>query len=320
MGKKKRLLITGSGGFIISNFIRQVFYNKMPYSISSLDRVRDTHIIHNIYINSDHQFYIADITDPHILHVIFEKERPEIVIHAAAETCVDKSINNTMPLTMSNVVGTQNVIDECLKMKSRLIYFSTDGVYGALVSDKESPWTEESPANPTNTYSATKFAGELLIRAAHESHDLQYNIIRPCNNYGPWQSTEKLIPRVISCILNNREIPVYGKGDNIRDWLHVYDTCSALLSVIDSGVPNEVYNITAKQEFINLEVIQIICNTLESGHHLIKHVEDRSRNDFRCAMTNDKIKSLGWKPQHKFRDGIQQTCQWYVSNQYVLNI
>lgn len=320
MAKRKKLMITGSGGFIFGNFIRQVFYERMPYTISSIDRVRDSHIVHNIYVNADHQFYIADVRDPHILHVIFQKERPDVVIHGAAESCVDKSINSTLPFTTSNVVGTQNVIDECLKLDTRLIYMSTDKVYGSLKSDADESWSEDAPLNPRNTYSGSKVAGELLVRAAHETHNLRYNIVRASNNYGPWQTSEKFIPRIIQCVLNNEEVPIYGKGNQIRDWLHVYDTCTALWKVIDSAPNTEVYNITAKQEFMNLEVAQIVCNTLGKGHELFKHVEDRPGHDFRYSMTNDKIKALGWKPKFKFRDGIRQTCQWYVSNKFALQL
>lgn len=320
MAKRKKVLVTGSGGFIFGNFIRQVFYERMPYTISSIDRVRDSHIVHNIYVNADHQFYIADMRDPHILHVIFQKERPDVVIHGAAESCVDKSINSTLPFTTSNVVGTQNVIDECLKLDTRLIYMSTDEVYGSLKSDSDAPWSEDAPLNPRNTYSASKAAGELLVRAAHETHNLRYNIVRASNNYGPWQTSEKFIPRIIQRVLNNEEVPIYGKGDQIRDWVHVYDTCTALWNVIESAPNTEVYNITAKQEFMNLEVAQIVCNTLGKGHELLKHVEDRPGHDFRYSMTNDKIKALGWQPKFKFRDGIQQTCQWYVSNKFALQL
>src|SRR5271157_2982570 len=252
MAKKKKIIVTGSAGFIFSNFIRQVFFNKIPYSISSLDRVRDSQL-YNIYVNSDHEFHIADIRDAHTLHVIFEKERPDIVVHGAAESCVDKSIIETTPFVTSNVVGTQNVIDECLKMGSRLIYMSTDEIYGSLKSEQDPPWTEDSPMNPRNTYSATKAAGELLVRAAYETHGLKFNIVRASNNYGPWQTSEKFIPRIIQNILNEEEIPVYGNGLQMRDWIHVYDTCSALFSVIDNGVLSETYNITAKQEFTNIE-------------------------------------------------------------------
>jgi dTDP-glucose 4,6-dehydratase len=318
--RKIKLMITGSGGFIFGNFIRQVFYERVPYTISSIDRVRDSHIVHNIYVNADHQFYIADVRDPHVLHVIFQKERPDVVIHGAAESCVDKSINSTLPFTTSNVVGTQNVIDECLKLDTRLIYMSTDEVYGSLKSDADAPWNEEAPLNPRNTYSASKAAGELFVRAAHETHGLRYNIVRASNNYGPWQTSEKFIPRIIHRVLNNEEVPIYGKGDQIRDWIHVYDTCTALWKVIDNAPNKEVYNITAKQEFMNLEVAQIVCNTLGKGHELLKHVEDRPGHDFRYSMTNDKIKALGWEPKFKFRDGIQQTCQWYVSNKFALQL
>lgn len=320
MGKKKKLLITGSGGFIFGNFIRQSFYEKKPYVISSIDRVRESHIIHNIYVNADHQFYIADVRDPHTLHVIFQKERPDVVIHGAAESCVDKSINSTMPFTTSNVVGTQNIIDECLKLDVRLIYMSTDEVYGSLQGENDPPWNEDAPLNPRNTYSATKAAGELLVRAAYQTHGLRYNIVRASNNYGPWQTPEKFIPRIIQRVLNNEEVPIYGKGDQIRDWIHVFDTCGALFAVIDNGKPSETYNITAKQEFMNIEVAQIVCNTLERGHELLKHVDDRPGHDFRYSMTNDKIKSLGWEPNWKFKDGIKQTCQWYVTNKFALQL
>lgn len=319
MGKKKKVIITGSGGFIFGNFIRQVFYAKIPYTISSIDRVRDSHIIHNIYINQDHQFYIADVRDPHTLRVIFEKERPDIVIHGAAESCIDNGID-TLSFTTSNVVGTQNIIDQCLAINAKLIYISTDKVYGSLPNEQASPWTEDFPLNPKNIYSATKAAGELLIQAASQTHNLKFNIVRASNNYGPWQTTEKLIPRIIERVLTNKDISIYGKGDQIRDWIHVNDTCSALFKVVDNGSNGETYNITAKQEFTNLEVAQIICNTLGKGHELLKHVEDRPGHDFRYAMSNEKIKALGWVPEYKFREGIAQTCQWYVNNKFALQL
>jgi dTDP-glucose 4,6-dehydratase len=689
MGKKKKVLVTGSGGFIFGNFIRQVFYDKKPYTVSSIDRVRDSHLIHNIYVNMDHQFYIADVRDSHTLHVIFQKERPDVVVHGAAESCVDKSIEQTAPFTTSNVVGTQNVIDECLKINSKFIYMScyddktkavtkdglksyseikagdvvlsinpqtgvveekevekvivqdysgdmvrfqssrvdllttpnhrflvsenkklkwktaeeleentlklyfptgtvscdenvtvvdipgigivdadslfylsgvfigdgftgyqekkignksgynrnefvqksksktngrftkisggpndysvckshriwfdvpendkardslekaltalgieykshrnksgehiyftsekwlkyfeqfgsgaknkhipnwmfehkqflmslwrgihdsdghgfgipgrnvnvtttsntlvtnliylgqmlgfntryekrnrksylkgrkiegeayivhfsskrnilipktsrelysskiwclkvkdnknflverngktffcgnTDEVYGALKSDSEPSWDEDAPLKPRNPYSATKAAGELLVRAAHETHGLRFNIVRACNNYGPWQTPDKFIPRIIQCILNDKPIPIYGKGDQIRDWIHVYDTCEALFKVIDEAPESMTYNITAKQEFTNLEVAQAVCNAMEKGHDLLTHVEDRPGHDFRYSITNDRIKALGWKPTLKFREGIRQTCQWYVTNKYALQL
>jgi dTDP-glucose 4,6-dehydratase len=317
--KKKKVLVTGSGGFIFGNFIRQVFYNKKPYTISSIDKVRESHIIHNIYTNSDHNFYIADVLDQHTLRVIFEKERPSLVIHGAAESNVDKSISDPSVFVKNNTVGTQNIINECLHFDSKLIYMSTDEVLGSLgLNDK--PWDESQPLNPKNAYSASKASGEFLLAAASNVHGLNYAIVRSCNNYGPWQTHEKLIPRIIKCVLENENIPIYGKGDQIRDWIHVYDTCSAIFSIIDNWRDNEIYNISAGQEFMNLEVAQIICNALGKGHELITHVEDRLGHDVRYALDNSKIKSLGWSPQVKFRQGVEQTCQWFMNNQYVLKM
>jgi dTDP-glucose 4,6-dehydratase len=310
--RKTKLMITGSGGFIFANFIRQVFFAKLPYLISSIDRVRDSHIVHNIYVNADHSFYIADIRDPHIMHVVFQKERPDVVIHGA----VENDSNNTTMIT-SNVVGTQNIIDECIKTGSKLIYMSTDEVYGGMQKETEPPWNEGVPLNPLNTFAATKASGELLVKAAR---GLSFNIVRASNNYGPWQMSSKFIPGIIRKVLGNEDISIFGDGRQLRDWIHVFDTCSALFKIIDKGVDGEVYNISARQEFMNLEVAQIVCNTLGAGHNLIKHVEDRPEYSFRRAISNDKIKSLGWVPEYKFRDGIQQTCQWYVNNKFVLKM
>lgn len=312
MAKKKRILITGSGGFVLGNFIRQAFYAKKPYSISSIDRVQDSHIIHNIYVNADHSFHIADIRDPHTLHVIFQKERPDVVIHGAAETGRASST-----LSANNVVGTQNIINECLDLGAKLIYISSGEVCGPL-GLLDDPHGENAPINPWGLLAATKAAGELLVKAANKSHGLKYNIVRLSNNYGPWQSPDKFIPSIISSILNDAPILIHGQGNQLRDWIHVHDSCSALFSILDSGVDGEIYNVTAKQEFMNLEVAQIICNTLEKGHNLLKHVEDRPENTYRFAMSNDQMKNLGWNPQFKFRDGIQRTCQWCITNKWWL--
>lgn len=312
MGKTKKILITGSGGFILGNFIRQVFYSKKPYHISSIDMVRESHIIHNIYINLDHQFYPADIKDQHILHVIFQKERPDIVVHGAAE-----SVGNA--LTANNIIGTQNVIDECIKLGSKLIYISTDEIYAPLTPEQQR-WSEDGEVDPKTLYSATKASGELLVKAAASTHGLNYVIIRPSACYGPWQTSDKFIPSIISSILNKREISIYGSGKQMTDWMHVFDLCKAIFQIIDSDINNNIYNITAKQEFMSLEVAQIVCNIIGEGHDLIKHVESEPGCNFRYATTNDKIKTLGWEPEFKFRDGIKETCQWYVTNKYVLDL
>jgi dTDP-glucose 4,6-dehydratase len=309
MAKRKRILITGSGGFVFGNFIRQVFYSKLSYTISSIDRVKDSHIIHNIYVNADHSFHIADITDSHILHVIFEKERPDIVIHGAAETLDEQY------MVTRNVFGTQNIINECLKMGSKLIYVSTDRVYGDLESENKPVSKESDITRPEGMLASTKNDGEILVR---ETNGLNYNIVRLSNNYGPWQTTQDIIPQVIDSILEGNTILIYGTGYQTRDWTHVFDTCSAILSVIEKGSNKEIYNITSKQEFSNIEVVQFICNIFGKGHDLVKHVERKSGS--RYAMANYKIKELGWVPQFKLRDGLAQTCQWYLSNKYVLKM
>jgi dTDP-glucose 4,6-dehydratase len=309
MAKRKSLMITGSGGFVFGNFVRQLFYSKLPYILSSIDRVRDSHLVHNIYVNADHSFYISDVCDAHTLHVIFEKERPDIVIHGAEARSDDSMVS-------SNVMGTQNVIDECLKVGARLVYVSSNQVYGALKSENDTPYTEDDRPNPHSTFAATKAAGELLVQAAG-TIGLNYNIVRLSDNYGPWQTVDNLVPKVIDCILDNKDINI-NNTTYTKEWTHVFDTCSALFKILDDGVDKEIYNITSKQEFSNLEVVQIICNTIEKGHELIKHVES-SFSD-RLPMSNDKIKALGWSPQFRFREGIAQTCQWYLSNKYVLKM
>jgi dTDP-glucose 4,6-dehydratase len=315
--KRKNVLVTGSGGFIPSNLIRRVFYTKQPYTISSIDRVRESHLVHNIYINQDHDFYIADIRDPHTLNVIFAKAQPSVVIHGAAESFVDNSIREASPFVTSNVLGTQHIIDACLNHNvQKLVYMSTDEVYGHLADEKTESWKEDAPLSPRNPYAASKAAGELLIKAAHETHGLTYQITRSCNNYGPWQDPEKLIPKIIKNVLANEPVPIYGQGAQIRDWIHVFDKCSAIFKIINDGKDNQTYNISANQEFSNLEVFQLVCNTLGKGHDLIQFVEERPGHDFRYSVDSTKLRELGWTPEFKFRDGLSQACQWYINNQF----
>lgn len=319
MSDKLKILLTGSCGFIFSNFIRMAFNEKFPYIFTSLDRVNSQSNV--LYQNKNHTFYIADIRDQHVLDRIFQFEQPDIVIHGAAESFVDYSLINPNDFMSSNVLGTQNIINSCLKHKvNKLLYISTDEVYGHLTSENDTPWTEDSLLNPRNPYSASKAAGELLVKAAHTSHGLNYNITRSSNNYGPRQTSEKLIPKAIKCILEGKKIPIYGKGLQIRDWTHVYDNCKAIMTVIEKGEANQTYNISANQEFPNIEVIQHICNAMGEGHSLIDHIDDPrgSGHDFRYAINCSKIKSLGWEPTIKFKDGIINTVEWYKNNKYSL--
>ena len=320
----KKVLITGSCGFICSNFVRKIVYEanrnreKYPYAIASVDKVSGNPNM--VYYNANHSFHVADIRDQHVMDVIFNLERPDIVIHAAAETFVDHSLSDPNAFITSNVLGTQVVVNACVKHGvEKLIYISTDEVYGQLTSESDKPWTEEEPLNPRNPYSASKAAGELLVKAAHTSFGLIYNITRSSNNYGPRQTPEKLIPKAIKCIEEGNKIPIYGQGLQIRDWTHVYDNCSAILQVLTHGKPNEIYNISANQEFPNIEVIQSVCNAMEKGHDLISFIDDpRTGHDFRYSIDTTKIRELGWKPAYKFKEGIVDTVEWYSKNKYFL--
>jgi dTDP-glucose 4,6-dehydratase len=322
----KKVLVTGSCGFIFGNFVRKAIYDQnqkkhqdRQYKFSSVDRVT-ANALNSMYWNKNHDFHVADIRDQHIIDVIFQLEQPDIVIHGAAETFVDTSLKDPNSFVTSNVLGTQVIINACLKHKvERMIYISTDEVYGQLTSESDPAWTEDAPLNPRNPYSAAKAAGELMVRAAHQTHGLIYNITRSSNCYGPRQLPEKLIPKAIKCIVNGEKIPLYGQGQQIRDWTYVADNCTAVMTVLDKGAPNEVYNISANQEFTNVETINLVCNAMNKGHDLISFIPDpRGGHDFRYAIDTTKIRELDWKPTYKFKDGIRDTVQWYLDNQWFL--
>ncbi len=322
----KKVLVTGTCGFIFSNFIRKAIYDqnqKKPqdreYTFVSIDRVT-ANALNSMYWNKNHTFHPADIRDSHVIDVIFQFEQPDIVIHGAAETFVDTSLKDPNSFVTSNVLGTQVIINACLKHKvKKMIYISTDEVYGLLTNESDKPWTEESPLNPRNPYSATKAAGEMLVKAAHQTHGLIYNITRSSNCYGPRQLPEKLLPKAIKCVLEGQKIPIYGQGQQIRDWTYVSDNCAAIMAILDQGKPNEIYNISANQEFTNIETINLVCNAMNKGHDLISFIPDpRTGHDFRYAIDTSKIRELGWKPLYKFKDGIKDTVQWYLDNQWFL--
>lgn len=319
---KLKLLITGSGGFIMSNLIRKLIYEKYNYEIISIDKITKSSVLHNVYTNKNHTFYIGDIADEHFVNVIFESERPNIVIHGAAETSVCHSLNSPNLFVHSNILGTQVLVNASIKWGvKKFLYCSTDKVMGQLTSDKDAPWTEESPINPRNYYSASKAAGELIVKAASASFGLDYNIARSSNNYGPRQTSDKLIPRVIKCILEDKKIPVYGQGLQIRDWLHTFDNCNGLITIMEKGLPGEIYNISANQEYSNIEVVNEICNVMGKGHNLIEFIKDPrgAAHDFRYAIDSTKLKSLGWTPNMKFKKHLDEQCvRWFLNNRFFL--
>lgn len=314
----KKVLVTGSSGFIFSNFIRKALFNKSDYSFVSINLCKGPNSLNNTYANKGHTFYVADVADKHVVNVIFGLEQPDIVIHAAAETFVDSAIADASSFIHSNVLGTQVIVDACLKWGvERLIYVSTDEVYGQL-AEGAAPWTEASPLAPRNPYSASKAAGELLVKAANQTHGLNFNITRSCNNYGPRQHMRNFIPKIIKSVLQKEEMPIFGNGMQLREWLHVEDNCTAIMKILESGAVNETYNISSGHEFSNIEVFHEVCNIFGHGDELLKFVEDRPGHDYRYALDASKIRAMGWKPSYKFKNGLYHTCNWYEKNSWFL--
>jgi dTDP-glucose 4,6-dehydratase len=297
-----------------------VLYERKDWKIISIDKLVGTaNGIDNLYINKNHSFHIGDIADAHFIDNVFRIERPDIVVNGAAYTHVDDSIKEPNKFILSNVLGTQVLANASVKYGvEKFVMASTDEVMGHLTSENDALLTEEAPLNPRNPYAASKASAELIVKAMGITHGLNYCITRSSNNYGPRQTSDKFIPKVIKCILNNQPIPVYGEGKQIRDWLHVWDNCAGILKVIDEGKSGETYNISANQEFSNIEVVNLICNIMGKGHNLITFIEDRKSHDFRYGIDSSKLKSLGWKPESKFKQGIAKTIDWYKLNNFLI--
>lgn len=300
----QKTLITGVDGFIFSNYIQ--FF---PNNIVGIDKFSK-----NKVAKPDCPFYVGNVADAHFMEVVFKLEKPDLVIHGAAESFVDYAIDSAAEFIHSNVLGTQVVVDMCLKYGvEKLLYISTDEVYGQL-GPTDKAFTEESLVVPRNPYSATKAAGEMLVRAAGETHGLKYNITRSCNNYGPRQPVRNLIPVIIHNILNNKPVPIYGTGAQIREWIYVQDNCEAVNFIMNNGINKETYNISSGQEINNLELFYIICEILDKGKELLQFVEERPGHDFRYAMNGQKLEELGWSPKLFLYTGLEKTVQWYIDN------
>lgn len=306
----KKVLITGSCGFVMGNLIRKAIYEKQPYQFASIDRVNDK-AINSMYWNKNHTFHIADIKDPHIIDVIFQFEKPDIVIHGAAET------KNSESYIDSNISGTQVIINACLKHKvEKIIYISTDEVYGP---PQKTSWQEDDSINPVTLYAISKGTGESLVKAASFRDGLIYNIVRLSNAYGPRQGADKFVPKVIKNITQNERFIVPKRGSTTRDWSHVFDHCSGVLTVLNNGKDDEIYNISSNQDFTDIEVVQKICNAMNKGHNLNEYEQDQFEHlDFESSIDSSKIRKIGWEPKYKFKDGIINTVEWYINNQWFL--
>lgn len=314
-----KLLITGGAGFIGGNFVRHMV-NKYPeYQIINLDALTyagNLESMKDLEEKPNYKFIKADITDASAMEKIFVEEGITHVAHFAAESHVDRSIENPGIFVHTNIVGTQVLLDCAKKFNiTKHLQVSTDEVYGDLDFDPTTFFTEQTPLNPSSPYSASKAGADMLVLAYHETFGLPVNITRCSNNYGPYHFPEKLIPLTISRAMNDEKIPVYGNGGNVRDWLHVIDHCRAIDMVLHQGKIGEVYNVGGHNERTNLEVVKTILRTLDKSEDLIEFVEDRLGHDRRYAIDPDKLENeLGFKPTYNFDTGIAQTVQWYVDN------
>ena len=312
------ILVTGGAGFIGSNFLQSIV-KKYPedrfINVDSLTYAGNLSNLTEIEGNPNYVFYKTDIRERAGLEEVFRQEEPAAVIHFAAESHVDRSIDNPLAFAETNVLGTLQLVDLSRKYRvERFVQVSTDEVYGSL--GPTGLFTEDSPLKPNSPYSASKASADSFVRAAVETYGLNASITRCSNNYGPYQFPEKLIPLMIWRALEGKNLPVYGDGQNVRDWLYVEDHCRALDLVLRRGRAGEVYNIGGNNERKNIELVKTILRLLGRSEELIQFVTDRPGHDRRYAIDAGKIKrELGWEPQVRFEEGIALTVKWYLEHE-----
>ena len=313
-----KIIVTGGAGFIGGNFIHHMV-NKYPeYQIVNLDLLTyagNLETLKPVENKPNYKFVKGDIADRKFVFDLFEKEKPDIVVNFAAESHVDRSVVDPESFVRTNVMGTTTLLDACRTYGiKRYHQVSTDEVYGDLPLDRPDLFfTEETPIHTSSPYSSSKAGADLLVLAYHRTYGLPVTISRCSNNYGPYQHLEKLIPLMISKAINNDNLPVYGNGLNVRDWLHVYDHCTAIDLIIHEGKIGEIYNIGGNNEKSNIDVVKIILKELGKSEKLIKYVNDRPGHDLRYAIDSTKIKTtLNWKPVYSFEKGILDTIKWYT--------
>lgn len=336
----KHILVTGGAGFIGTNFVQYALEKEKNWRIVNLDKLtyagnpaNFSNMADNIALR--HEFVHGDICDKNLVAELFEKENFNGVIHFAAESHVDRSIAGPEAFVKTNVNGTFNLLDASLGFwKSenrpddfRFLHVSTDEVYGSL--EETGYFTEHTPYDPSSPYSASKAASDHFARAYFRTYGLPTIVTNCSNNYGPYQFPEKLIPLIILNIMENKELPVYGDGKNVRDWLYVIDHCSALMKVFDKGKPGETYNIGGNCERQNIEIVNLLCDIADrlfknsnnaSAKRLVKFVDDRPGHDRRYAIDSNKIKNeLGWAPTHSLEKALESTFLWYMNNSKWVN-
>lgn len=314
----KKLLVTGGSGFIGCNFIEYMLKTYPTYEIVNVDLLTYAGSLENNRAVSgypQYRFIQGDIRDRTFIFELFEKEMFDWVVNFAAESHVDRSIENPADFLTTNILGTQILMDACRAYQvKRFHQVSTDEVYGDLALDSELLFTEDFPLKASSPYSASKASADLLVLSYFRTFQLPVTISRCSNNYGPYQFPEKLIPLMILKALKNAKLPVYGTGENIRDWLHVLDHCKAIDAILHKGCSGEVYNIGGNQEYSNLTIVKFILDELRKPYELIEFVTDRPGHDLRYAIDSSKIQEeLGWAPSYSFEIGLKSTIEWYVN-------
>ncbi len=313
-----KVLVTGGAGFIGSNFVRYMVKKYPEYNSVNLDSLTYAGNLENlkdIEELSNYKFVKGDIADRQFINQLFKEEKFDYVLNFAAESRVDRSITNPDIFIQTNIQGTQVLLDAAKNAEvKKYLQVSTDEVYGTL--GETGYFTEETPLASNSPYSSSKAGADLLVRAYHETFGLPVNITRCSNNYGPFHFPEKLIPLMIINALNDKQLPVYGDGLNVRDWLHVEDHCQAIDLVLHKGKNGEVYNVGGNNERTNIEIVKTILKALDKPESLIKYVTDRPGHDRRYAIDATKLREeLGWSPKYNFDTGIGQTIKWYLENQ-----
>jgi len=323
------IIVTGGAGFIGSNFVFHMLKKYPDYRIVCLDKLTyagNLSTLAPVMDNPNFRFVKADICDRDAMNQLFEEEHPDMVVNFAAESHVDRSIENPEIFLQTNIIGTAVLMDACRKYGiQRYHQVSTDEVYGDLPLDRPDLFfTEETPIHTSSPYSSSKAGADLLVLAYHRTYGLPVTISRCSNNYGPYQFPEKLIPLFINNIRQGKPLPVYGKGENVRDWLYVVDHARAIDLIFHNGNTADTYNIGGFNEWTNIDLIKVIIKTVDrllgnpegTSDHLITYVTDRKGHDLRYAIDSNKLKNeLGWEPSLQFEEGIEKTVRWYLDNQ-----
>lgn len=311
------VLVTGGAGFIGSNFINYILDERDDYNIINLDKLTYAGNLENLVLSEskkNYHFIKGDIINAELVNYLFQKFDIKYVINFAAESHVDRSILGSEVFFRSNVLGTNVLLEAARKFEvKKFLQVSTDEVYGSL--DSEGLFTEETPLHPNSPYSASKASADMMALSFHHTYGLPVVITRCSNNYGPFQFPEKLIPLMIINTLNNKNLPVYGDGMNVRDWIYVIDHNRAVEAVFENGKDGEVYNIGARTEMPNIEIVKLILRELGKTEDMIEYVKDRPGHDRRYAIDSTKIEGeLGWNPKFNFEDAVSQTIKWYLDN------